>query len=781
MATLVIGTPNAGRLQQVQVGPADAVAVVTAAYNVWGWVGGLRGLAGLLRLTQDASSRARIDAIFKAVEPGMSSCRLLVQGGLGSFDIPDADAFGATSGEKLVGLTLCALAHVMSPDSALRAFVAYFAEPLLNPAPGRKPHPGAKEALRVFLVDHQQAILNEGDTRRLPELFDQRIAELRLKTAARPLTAHPWTRSSPASEAPYILAFLQWLVLNIRDTYYTRSAVVARLAVALRCVGYNIALVFVWDGAGERPAFPRGLVLVTGGTSETDRLVSAEFHHVTISLTAQYRRTTVGAMLWNAFAYGCDHSVELLQQDFENTQDRVARYLHLHWAYLGDEDGSYGEEIQAYFEWTGPAKRTHLATRLATVLFPDVADDVAFLYEEIASEATKKAVVEWQKTPGRVADFPKPLQRFMALSASICLAVLGKIGGRGFWDVQHSTMFDLRSWDQLRWLCTEVALILQGGLPMSRMICTLATIHCAIEIPKRGINLRTYDAEPLWESDGSSILVGWRRGKYAVLPNLLFNMSAPIDHDVLGLRCVDEFIGNVPTRGNGQIHSTIALPGHAQLSSEFLSMVQDPERTGCPEEEGRMVGPDYRPIIFAAPQSAPPDVPLYINLERSPYEASSGEPDVSLCGRLDGESLGHVSIQDVLCTLALSCKDEKGYPLPLCRGGEHHSQDSAGNPVPNGKITAAKVYNMSASLFTRQPGVTPRCDFGSKSQYHIHIQVQGNTPWAIFLAGYDKMHNRVCFDCVECAAGTGANYGTSFYGGLRALIGYSNPLEAADS
>jgi hypothetical protein len=47
MATLVF-TKSSGALQQVQVGPADIISTITAAYSVTGWLGGLYGVRFML-------------------------------------------------------------------------------------------------------------------------------------------------------------------------------------------------------------------------------------------------------------------------------------------------------------------------------------------------------------------------------------------------------------------------------------------------------------------------------------------------------------------------------------------------------------------------------------------------------------------------------------------------------------------------------------------------------------------------------------------------------------
>jgi hypothetical protein len=197
MTTFVVSMPpsGSGALSELQVGPAEVLAAATMAHGAWGWIGGLRGLAALLRLAQDPGSRARVEAIFNSVEPDPTLCRVLAQDGLAILRTPDLGPFGKTEAEKLVSLTMCALTHIMAPTSAVNLFMDYFAESLIVSGHWQKKNPGAKDASRVFLSDRLQAILNEGTARQLPARFDKAIADARLATATVRKAPHP--RVSP--------------------------------------------------------------------------------------------------------------------------------------------------------------------------------------------------------------------------------------------------------------------------------------------------------------------------------------------------------------------------------------------------------------------------------------------------------------------------------------------------------------------------------------------------------------------------------------------------------
>jgi hypothetical protein len=545
------------------------------------------------------------------------------------------------------------------------------------------------------------------------------------------------------------------------DSYCTRSAAVARFAACLRSVGYRIEHIRTWNGTEPQPALHKGVILVTDGSSSTDTFMNEQqFQGISIDLMTHYRASTVGAMLWNSFPGGSENVPELFQQDFDNINDHIKESLSFSWAFVDVDQ----EEVQAHPLWNQPEqqKEDHIATRLATILFGDSGHILSNLYKDIASDKYLKVVLEYTKTRNQLGKVPKPVHRFQVISAIICLAVLGRLGGTDFWNIQHSTMLDLSSMDHLRWLCSEVGAILAGDCSVSRIITALATVHCAVPIPIEG--LRTYTDDNKDQSTVDTVIVGWRRGRYSVLPNLLFSLSKPLSFAVLDLQCVDEFIANLPVRPNGSIHSSVALHGPVRFSSEFLSQVGQSEDI----DQLQLSTRDDSPINFGPPTARLQDKPLYINIERSPIEINANAPAVSLCGRLDGETVGHVGIQDVLTTLALSWSDAQGYPFPFCSENSLcRSRDSPGS------LSADQVYNISATRFCRDRGITPRCPTDRDPRHHVYVQVAGNTPWTVFLAGADKVHNRVCFKCPHCAVKTGANYVSNTSGGLWTIIGYA--------
>lgn len=718
------------------------------------------------------------------MESELKTCHLLGHGGFSTITLENTGPFGDTTAEKLVVLTICALSHVLDSQSAVQMFLAQFTDALFTSA-GGKAFPGGKEALRILLFERVDTILNEGAVRGYPARFDHDIMQAGVDKVAATVPYPKNIKPLVAAETHFVSGFIKWLLGNSKDPYYTRSAVVARLAVTLRSVGYNLRSVVTWNGQNSRPRPYRGLVLVTGGSSETDAFVvdyANQNYYVDIRVTAHYHHKTVGTMLWNAFRKDCDLLVEMLQEDFDVIEDAVSRDLGVRWTLVDIS----GEQVQAYFEWSRDRPRARsMAIRLAAILFTDVAEEVAIYYDRIATPEYLEAAKKLCRSCGQVLQYPRAFQRFLTVSASICMAVLGKVAGEGFWKLKHSSMLDFSVVDELHWLCREVSAILAGGTFMSRSIGAISTIHCGVDIPRYGItNSNTGAKDGLMdERDTHSVMIGWRKGRYVVLPNLLFSMSEPLEKSILGLRCADEFIANLSTRKNGSIHSTIGLPGVTRFSSNLFPSTFSSENSQADEERAlTSTMAEYHQVVLGPASRRGPECPLYINIERSPYDMQcSGEPELSLCGRMNGEPLGHVGIHDVLSTLALSWSDAEGYPYKLCRDDSTHRSinESIGRTDDPPIRPAELVYNMSVGTFCSEPGVTPRCQPSKgNSCHHVYVQVANSSAWALFLAGMDKTHSRVCFSCTRCSPYTGRNLDSSSNGGLMTLIGYHGPENA---
>ncbi|KAJ4376241.1 hypothetical protein N0V83_001524 [Neocucurbitaria cava] len=770
--TAVIRASSHGPLQQIQIGAADIVATVSAAHSAWGWIGGLTGISNLLGLCKDASELEKLGKLFKHIEPDPGTCRIIGQNGLVEVEMGAAGndaAFGGSFSSRLIGLTFCALAHNMQTQSAVGMCVQFIVDGLFKKALSTLP--GAREAVMTFLVEKSQVIINEGIVRHLPTKFDQAIADIGIQVAGNACNHsvdHPM-------EAPFILGFFIWLTKANMEPYHTRSAAVARLAASLRIIGYKIGAVQVWRGHGERPKPPRTVVLVTSGSSDTDRYAGPLDRGTrSITMISHYRWNTVGAMLWNAQVQVSECPFETYQSDFEDTDSALMMTLHgFQWAVVDLETAERSQELQAYPIWENesPKRASHIARRLASLVFRESVERIAFLYEPIATESYLAALSpnDRARKVRSTASDSKESRRFFALSISICLAVLAQVGGNNFRAIQHSTTLNLMHDDNLRWLCYEVDRILCGGCRVSQVIRAIATMHCAKEFPNEHNAYVGGQADPSDADEIPTQVVGWKLGRYAVLPNLLFCMDTPISKEILDLHCVDEFIANIPTRRDGSVHCPSVLASSIFFSSTPLEGLE--ATAPADVEAGPLSHNNSRPVSIGHPDLQPADKEVYISLERSAY-IGIYEPDVTLCGRVEGVTIGRVGIQDVLRTLALSWNDGEGYPIKICSTGIdtlHLHDDGSSN------IGADTVYNMPVSRYTEENDLTqcPKQNNQAKEKRNVFVQVSGNTPWALLLAGQSPELNRVSFGCANCAVRSGSHVTVDHLDGYRTIIGYN--------
>jgi len=205
--------------------------------------------------------------------------------------VDSGKAFGGKLESKLIGTTLCALAHNVSDTAAVRFFANFFIDKLFGQ--GLSDYPGSKETIVAFLYDNHRAIMNEGVVHHLGAQFDMALDKLGslygLKASADANSREGMLAYQ--TESCFIEGFFRWLLKTNSDLpYYTRSAIVGRIAVCLRCIGYKVGDIIIWKGTGRRPNPPRGVVLVMGGSSDTDEFMTPlNSHHVTIEPISHYR------------------------------------------------------------------------------------------------------------------------------------------------------------------------------------------------------------------------------------------------------------------------------------------------------------------------------------------------------------------------------------------------------------------------------------------------------------------------------------------------------------
>jgi hypothetical protein len=766
--TLVFQTGSSGSLQGVQLGPADAVATISAAYSAWGWMNGLGGVKALMNICRRPLDEKKRRDLFKALVPSRGSFRVLVQGGLETVPLPEGPRFGDSEESRLVGLTICALAHNVIPFSAVAFFMEYLAPRLFVDLVQTS---AAKESLHTFLIDNVQMILNEGNVLGLNSHFEKAISDMDLFWNRKAGSGSSPTRHQEDPDSTLIPAFLLWVSRGITDTYYTRSAAVTRIGLCLRAVGYRIDEIQVWDGTGTCPCPRRSIVLVIGGWSKTDCLQDDEeidqFYRRSSALILHYRKDTVGAMLWNSFPQECCFGPETFQQDYLDIHRQLKQDLiEVRWCYLD----IHGGQIQAVPIWTQDdllRKRpptNAFATRLATIFFPESVEHIAPYYKKIADQAHVDAAKKYAKKRV-VRHSGKEIERFYTITACICLAVVARFAGPEFKKLRHATTLKLESDGNLISLCREIDSILSGNdASYSKVVSAVAALHCGINISENDFRDTYFPKEDLGGSE-NFLLIGKRCSVYSVLPRLLFSLNLPLEPTVLGLQCLDEFIANVPTRADGSVVCSTTLPlEELRFSNSFVA---DAMRSRDLEEQAivNTSGVDGL-ILFGTPFRKEPDKPLYLSIERPPRYA--GEPILALCGRVGGEALGYVGIPQVLATLALSWSDGDGNPLTPCPRDIKHE----GLKLPSDQLPAEQVFNVPASAYGRNGALHPMCKFDQEPRYHSYVQVYGDACWTIYLAGQSTIFHRVVFGCPDCAAHAGENCNSVISGGLRFLIGY---------
>lgn len=722
MATLVFKVPGGNSLQQIQVGPADIAATLSAAHSAWGWVGGMSGVRDVLSHLRNPFASQTIELMFE--NPGFSpqQCGMFTFGGMVYLCNQDAEhAFGGNPQTQMLGVTICALAHeVGAGDEAVHLFMGYLA-PAIFLRHSEKTA-GVREALYSQLIDKSQIILNEGAARGLTQKFVEAVAQLRLPCGySRRQRQHPGAQKS-YFESTMLGGFLRWLGRNKDDSYLTRSAAVARVAAYLKVVGYKIGRIEVWDGLGSTPDYYRGVVLVVGGTSETDDLMEEIDEEILPSpYLSHYRVGTIGALLANCVQMQSDIRPEVCQTWFEQVRSRLQGSLSFYWYYNPDKI-----ELIARPRWVarGP-ESTSYAVRLASIYFNLCASEIAPFYEDIAGREVLEIVLDSKSKNFSGCDGgPTELVQFRIRTAIILACIACELGGSDFDTLQHVTTLDLSN---EQWIETSASLVnkslrigtIGGGFSMSTATALVSQFHC-------GLDIRPHNWQLIQPKLSGDNIVGWRTGVYAVYPAILSVMD-PCS-EALGLRCTDTFIGNLPTKAGegGAIYNGIT--SNVELSERIMR--HDPGSSWLPGSSppGQII-----PAARLAFASAPADYPLYLSVER-PFH--SDDIGLCFCGRVNGEAIGTVAIKDVLYTIANDLpRDEE------CKTLEDH-----------GGNIGCDIISTTASSWVDNRGtqINPTPRFGGAPV--TYIPVLNDRAWTLFLAGsISPRLVRISFGCVECA------------------------------
>lgn len=695
--TLQFKTQNGWTLTGLQIGPPDIAATLSSATSIWGWMNGMAGVQRTLAYFRNPVIDRRIEKIFTIPDllPATSGIVTLARGVVYLRDEESHAAFGGDTRTQIFALSICALAHAISPPEAvIDLFMHWLAPVLLSGITSEVG--GVREALHAQLIDNHPVILNEGATRCLPQQFAQAVENLHLpsnEANARQNWNDDLLKDYGNSELSLVAGLMRWLGMEEKQTYLTRSSLVLKVAACFKRIGYILGPLQIWQGSGSQPSAYGGVVLVLGGSMPTDSLLPspADFHaYAESSLVFHYRYVSIGALLCSSIQNPSDIRPEVFQTLYESVAKVISRDLVMFWQYDPETD-----EICSKPHWRKEkSERSSVSIRLASIHFQRSAEALAPCYEDIADQKTLDAVLNVNPIMARSYKQKQSNEvvRFRAITASIIFAISCRLAGHDFYDLQHSTTLTMDRYDAISQVAKTLDVWLSSSISLSQSARLIAIVHC-------GIDVLTYTRD-------SPQTIGWRSGIYTVMPSLFFERAPTAA--ALGFCCKDEFFGNVPVHIDGRI-----------LDITSQGIMEDREIT---EELLRHTN-SSRQVFFGPPSEAPPDIPLYLSIER---RCRSADSSVCLCARIDGEMVGVVSVSKILKTIAQSLQTP-----PTC---------------PSHKAPY-NFLNVSPSLWAR----SGRCYKPSGSPCHTYIPVKHDPCWALFLAGEHRDWVTISRGCVDCA------------------------------
>ncbi|KAK7915070.1 hypothetical protein PG985_012773 [Apiospora marii] len=566
--TSLVFTRTDGTLDRINVNFADLVTLSTATYSAWGYLGGLQPIRGLVGYIKNTTNRDPWKDMHLNPKYATRNSRFQVLTSMGRLSVEDEngdEAFGGTRLTQAIGLTLCALAHECDPTVAVDLFVKFMAKKFLELCDDI---PELVEALYQLLLDKATLIINEGVTRGLPERFLAAADEL-------PQPAKHWQFKPPKGdqqlinfELSLVGALLDWVTTYIArghsDTHYTRSSLVLRTAAYLRTVGYNIGPTVVWEGEGEPPTPPSGVVLVMKGVMETDFMPTPNVRvpYSTSSIKFFYRLTTVGSMLVNALRVRVEVAPEAAQNTFDRVRGIIKERIQLRWTSVPHTVSRNNVPgIKAEFDYDdNPEPGDRFCSSLASMHFQLNSNLFQSCYDPIATEKALKTVKshkdrELDNIYGE--EDLKTLSRIRIITASIVIC-LAELMVADFEATIHLTRMHLSSSTWIYEACSMLDKGIQSGCDYHDAVAIVGAVHCG----RQSIKL---------PGDPSSTL-GFRYGGFAVLPAILANMRP--EEEAIGLTCYDRFIANVPVFPDGSVHETTLKASSPDESTAELSPQQ---------------------------------------------------------------------------------------------------------------------------------------------------------------------------------------------------------------
>lgn len=735
MAQIQVATPP-GALAQIQVSVPDFVATFTAGYSLSGYLGGFdsyRTILGYMRSTffEERLQELQLDRNIRLRD---TDVHVLTGSGPMSLQVPNSKAsFGGDLRTQFIGLTLCALAHEIYDHGAVDLFWTFLAPHFFG---GENVF---MDALNLQLHDDSvlKRILNEGASRGLTTLFNDQAASSPL-----PSIGFRWSSQGDSfaeiTELRMVGGLLRWIVDGSKGIYRTRSGLVARVALYLKAVGYSIGNIQSWDGIDPPPPGPgpRAVILVTGGSSQTDPLMAGPEEFAPDAqnhpLVFHYTWRTVGATLFQSLAYPSTSSLEVLQTRFEDIYRHIEELVHV--TYQLSNSGTT-EDVTACFRWQQTDPSNGNARAIAGIYFPLSAHHVASFYRDIATDDLVSCVRDRsRRSVCLVANELEPnIVQYRATTAIIILALTSRLSPSDFETARHCTRMDLRDESWIRGMCSVLDRGVMGQMPLSHAAWLLGATHANVPVDSEGIADN--------KNQGSDNIIGYQSGIYTVLLRLLVNMKP--SSEAVGLTCKDVFFANLEACRDGTIRTS--------SSDTVFPEVNDRHN---PQENALIRAGD---IWSGAPVGGEPDTALYLNFERS--VRSRGEPLLCLAGRIQGMPTATVSIIDVLKVILLSLDEPAS-----C----NHTVYPDVINVPTSRWNSKRQYKPIGTL--------------SKPTF---ISTAGDDAWTLFVAGQAAIFNpRIVFRCIRCAKDKAAERqrthtlraNSEEIGNFSVLIGYS-PVE----
>jgi hypothetical protein len=180
----------------------------------------------------------------------------------------------------------------------------------------------------------------------------------------------------------------------------------------------------------------------------------------------------------------------------------------------------------------------------------------------------------------------------------------------------------------------------------------------------------------------------------------------------IGLKCVDKFLANLPVHSDGYIKSGTSS------AQRFQYWENEAHNEDSWEVATRMEIGDSLPSF---PSILGPDIDLYLAIERVHHY---NEPDIVFCGRIKGDSIGTVSIMDVMWVIARS--------LDALR---HCCQNC---------VEVVGAINVAASEWV--------ANLVLHQSLPVCLQVDGDIAWRLFAAGQvAHCAGLLMYGCFPCA------------------------------